>query len=83
MQTVVGPKACLPSNPCIAKRNQASKFNKEIEITRLLLEHVPVQAIIRLNDSSYDPAPLRAAGVAVADMPFPEAAAPPAAVVGK
>ena len=41
------------------------------------------QAVVRLNAPEYDPQPFRAGGIAVADLPFPDGAVPPADVVGK
>ena len=41
------------------------------------------QAVIRLSEPKYDASPFRAGGLAVADLPFPDCAVPPAAVVGK
>ena len=49
-------------------------------------EFVLTQVVVRLgaeSASEYDAAPFRAAGVAVADLPFDDCAAPPADVVGK
>ena len=41
------------------------------------------QAVVRLCRPQYDAAAFRTAGVAVADLPFDDCAAPPADVVGK
>ncbi len=43
----------------------------------------PAQAVVRLNEPEYDQRAFRDAGFAVADIPFPEGAVPPADVVGK
>ncbi len=41
------------------------------------------QAVVRLNAPQYDAEAFRAGGIAVADLPFPDGAVPPADVVGK
>ena len=48
-----------------------------------ILRPLGVQAVVRLNGPAYDPAGFAPAGIAVADLPFPDGTTPPPDVVGK
>ena len=48
-----------------------------------VLRDFDVCAVVRLNEARYATGPFRAAGIAVADMPFDDCRAPPDAVVAK
>jgi cell division cycle 14 len=48
-----------------------------------ILSQFGVSAVVRLNAPAYDPAPLRAAGIAVADLPFDDCTPPPVEVVAE
>ena len=48
-----------------------------------ILKQYDVVAVVRLNEAQYDAADLAAEGLALADLPFDDCAAPPAAVVAK
>ena len=48
-----------------------------------LLTDLDVCAVVRLNDPPYPSSPFRAAGIAVADLPFDDCRPPPDAVVAK